>query len=434
MSDQSRRKPLKSIAAGSGAIVAGKSLPESWSRPMELLPLNTMKIKPTSTRKIRIQVPIPLMPLMIGLGVIAFSSTLAWAQDPRGSVPTPHWFTKIWEPLPLIDAHSQFDENVNLVQIKQHMRENCVVTTVLATRGLRQPVPNPPYGLHINPPYGPHIYYNPRPSIIHALRTKSGKGNESSDAFSLYLNRQLEFDDLYHLHPRPLFNAMGEVLMYHGEKKTGAVEVFFLPDDDRVSTAMTVARDRKWPFIAHIEFAGLERDYGEAERTDYMWKFKTFLRKNSDHPVILIHMGQLETLEVQMLLEQHPNLYFMTSHANFIVNEGSVEPWTEMFDNTGNLTWEWSWLIKRFPKRFIFALDNVYKKHWGWEPDLYAQQVKLWRRALKMLQREWEGEVAHAVAYRNAMRLFGITPPAPCWYRPAPLYPQPGPLYPQVRP
>lgn len=33
-SRESRRKLLKSIAAGSGAIVAGKSLPESWSRPV----------------------------------------------------------------------------------------------------------------------------------------------------------------------------------------------------------------------------------------------------------------------------------------------------------------------------------------------------------------------------------------------------------------
>ena len=33
-SSESRRKLLKSIAAGSGAIVAGKSLPESWSRPI----------------------------------------------------------------------------------------------------------------------------------------------------------------------------------------------------------------------------------------------------------------------------------------------------------------------------------------------------------------------------------------------------------------
>lgn len=33
-SREGRRKLLKSIAAGSGAIVAGKSLPESWSRPV----------------------------------------------------------------------------------------------------------------------------------------------------------------------------------------------------------------------------------------------------------------------------------------------------------------------------------------------------------------------------------------------------------------
>ena len=34
MSDQSRRKLLKSLAAGSGAVVTAKSLPESWSRPV----------------------------------------------------------------------------------------------------------------------------------------------------------------------------------------------------------------------------------------------------------------------------------------------------------------------------------------------------------------------------------------------------------------
>lgn len=32
--NESRRKLLKSIAAGSGAVVVGKSLPESWSKPV----------------------------------------------------------------------------------------------------------------------------------------------------------------------------------------------------------------------------------------------------------------------------------------------------------------------------------------------------------------------------------------------------------------
>lgn len=34
MSDQSRRKLLKSIAAGSGAVITGKSLPENWTKPV----------------------------------------------------------------------------------------------------------------------------------------------------------------------------------------------------------------------------------------------------------------------------------------------------------------------------------------------------------------------------------------------------------------
>lgn len=33
-SNDSRRKLLKSLAAGSGAVVAGKGLPESWSKPI----------------------------------------------------------------------------------------------------------------------------------------------------------------------------------------------------------------------------------------------------------------------------------------------------------------------------------------------------------------------------------------------------------------
>ena len=50
-SSVSRRKLLKSIAAGSGAIVAGKSLPESWSRPVVgsvMLPAHAQTSTPTT--------------------------------------------------------------------------------------------------------------------------------------------------------------------------------------------------------------------------------------------------------------------------------------------------------------------------------------------------------------------------------------------------
>jgi hypothetical protein len=50
-SQESRRKLLKSIAAGSGAIVAGKSLPENWKRPVVdsvMLPAHAQTSPPTS--------------------------------------------------------------------------------------------------------------------------------------------------------------------------------------------------------------------------------------------------------------------------------------------------------------------------------------------------------------------------------------------------
>lgn len=50
-SNESRRKLLKSVAAGSGAIVAGKSLPESWSRPVVdsvMLPAHAQTSPPSS--------------------------------------------------------------------------------------------------------------------------------------------------------------------------------------------------------------------------------------------------------------------------------------------------------------------------------------------------------------------------------------------------
>lgn len=50
-SSESRRKLLKSIAVGSGAIVAGKSLPESWSRPVVesvLLPAHAITSSPNN--------------------------------------------------------------------------------------------------------------------------------------------------------------------------------------------------------------------------------------------------------------------------------------------------------------------------------------------------------------------------------------------------
>jgi len=73
-----------------------------------------------------------------------------------------------------------------------------------------------------------------------------------------------------------------------------------------------------------------------------------------------------------------------------------------MFENDG-LAPEWKTLIVTNPKRFIFALDNVWPNHWR---NDYEEQVSLWKNALNKLP----PEVAHAVAHGNTESLWKLKP------------------------
>ena len=91
----------------------------------------------------------------------------------------------------------------------------------------------------------------------------------------------------------------------------------------------------------------------------------------------------------------------------FIIHSNPVaaarpQPWINMFNN-GELHPKWAELIKAYPDRFIFALDNVTQKHWTHD---YEGLVELWRTALERLP----SNVAHAVAHGNAERLWGLPP------------------------
>ena len=131
-----------------------------------------------------------------------------------------------------------------------------------------------------------------------------------------------------------------------------------------------------------------------------MEQLEAMLRQNPAHPFAMIHMGQLREGDVQRLIENHKNVYFLTSHANPVVISGSNQPWTQMFEGDV-LARGWQDLMVKYPDRFVFAIDNVWPEHWG---DYYLQQVECWRKAFAALPRE----VANAVAHGNAERLWGI--------------------------
>jgi len=173
--------------------------------------------------------------------------------------------------------------------------------------------------------------------------------------------------------------------------------VAFPPGNAKPAAALDVALSKGWPFIIHIEFASLG-----ARRAQYMNGMEAMLRAHPEHPFLLIHMGQLRPEEAGRLLAAHPNLHFIPAHTTPVTLAESREPWTPMFDD-GTLSATWRDLILRYPDRFVLGFDNVWARHWK---EFYLPQVKLWRRALS----DMPDAIAHAVAHRNAERLWNLPP------------------------
>jgi predicted TIM-barrel fold metal-dependent hydrolase len=191
---------------------------------------------------------------------------------------------------------------------------------------------------------------------------------------------------------------MAEVILYHAQKGSKAPEWIVPISSPQVRAALKAALERKWPFIPHIEFAAAF----PRERKRFMADLEAMLRAHPDHPFLLIHMAQLDTEEAGRLIEAHPNVYFMTSHSNTLMVSKSAQPWTNLFDGA-ELAPDWRKLILKHPDRFILAFDNVFAEHWG---DYYLEQIALWRKTLKTLP----AAVAHAIAHRNAERLWRLPP------------------------
>jgi predicted TIM-barrel fold metal-dependent hydrolase len=275
-----------------------------------------------------------------------------------------------------VDAHSQVDSEVhNLSLITERMQQNGVRKTILAARAGRtnQDI------LDLADQSGG--------AIIPAIRTKSEAYNNNKPAFYQKLKRQ---------GASGRFGAIAEVLMYHAQKGNKAPEVKVLPSDKRVQAALDVAKQNGWPFVAHIEFAALS---GNA-RKEFMQQFIALLEHNRDVPIVLMHVGQLQPDEVGKLLGEQPNLYLNVAHTDRFTINRSSEPWTNLFQGD-SIKPAWQALMKQYPDRFIFALDNVWAEHWE---SFYPNKVKLWRKALGELPLK----VASAIAHGNAERLWHL--------------------------
>ena len=266
-----------------------------------------------------------------------------------------------------VDAHSQIDEGVAAETVISLMDENEVRATILATRGK----PHPETVVNLSDRYPGRI--------VPSVRTKGRNISAGAQARS------------------GRFRAMSEVLLYHARKGSRAPEVVQMPSSMATRNDLALTREMGWPFVMHIEFASLSPDRAQ----QYMGETEVLLSSNPDHNFVLIHMGQLPAKEAARLLSKFSNLHFFVSHSNPVIIQHSKQPWVNLFDGR-RLAPEWKALFLRYPKNFIFALDNVWPEHWG-KP--YGEQMTLWREALQDVPQE----VAELFAHGNAERLWKLS-------------------------
>lgn len=279
-----------------------------------------------------------------------------------------------------IDAHSQIDKFVSIEKIIEIMDENGVKTTLLATRHGRKPTEVLEYA---------NKY---KGKIVPILATKQ---------FGYLSDDKKKYIETFKKLSKKEYQGIAEVLMWHSgcpNNKCPAVER--LPDDTRVQKILNIAKKKGWPFVAHIEFGSLY--FGNY--STYMNGFEELLIANESTPFALIHMGQLESEDVERLIKQYKNIHFLTAHTNPKSKEMAqgFKPWINMFDGHG-FREDWKRLLVQYPDRFIFAMDNV----WGdthWISSVYKEQIDYWKKALSQLP----SNVAHAIAHANAERLWKL--------------------------
>lgn len=279
------------------------------------------------------------------------------------------------EELYFVDAHSQYERDITGQEIIKYMDDAGVKAAIISTRRGRKAWD----AVSLAADYPGRVFP--------AVRVKGKDYTNNTKRFYKNLIKQIESDS---------FSAMGEVHMFHAQKGEWADDVEIHVYDKRIETTLKAAIDHGWPFVVHIEFASLSR--GRAE--SYMSELEKLLNDHPEHPIALIHMGQLDSVQAGKLLARFKNIYFLTSHADTITVSNSNQPWIDMFED-GELKSQWKSLVLEYPDHFVFAVDAVWADQWR---NDYVNHVKLWRKALSALP----GDIAEKVAHGNAEKLWKL--------------------------
>ncbi len=255
--------------------------------------------------------------------------------------------------LPIIDVHSQVDESVPVARVIEYAARAGVTQVLLSARGQMKTA-------QILDLASAHPA-----CIVPSVRTKGHAFDENRPGYYTLLDEQFK---------EPAFRAISEILLVHAPKGKRAPEVSVAANTPQVKEAIQRAIAKGWPIVLHYEFRWLTSAYDTSVRAKRMTELKSLLSQHPQQQFALIHMAQLDASDAADLLAAHPNLVFLTSHANPLMVNESRQPWTNMFAD-GELAPDWKALLLRHPDRFVLAFDNVWSEHWS---EKYVQQADIW--------------------------------------------------------
>lgn len=309
--------------------------------------------------------------------------------------------------IPIVDAHSQIDCTVSEELLLRRLDELGINRVLLSTRGGGGRCAGwSSHGLEERT----LAMARSHPAKVAALLSMKLDG---------WAFNELGADSMLKWEERAQGNGyagLGELLIQHARhehKNLSFPELDLSFNDVRVAKALEQAKQREVPVILHVEL----RD-NRAKSAETILDIKKLANENKEVNFGLIHMGQASAAQASDLIESSSNIFFITSHADSLValqlikrkRNGVIaqQGWTNLFRAGCAIkecpkAWKKDWknLIVNNPKRFVLAFDNVFVDHWG---QMFTVRVNLWRRALSLLPKD----VAHKVAYENAVRLWRL--------------------------
>ena len=277
----------------------------------------------------------------------------------------------------LIDAHSQKGKLISVEQLSEKINKTDVDFTLLSFR--LKPSKIKTELLEIKQLTGNKVRY--------LIPTKLFKFTQKTANSSMVVTR------LRNLIKTTKQNDMdyvgfGEIIVQHAphdHKRLKYDGINLDLNSKRISEAIDIVLKDNKPVILHVEL----NDY-ETDSKKILNQLVTLSNKNPNNNFLLMHMAQIEFSEAEFIIKNTKNIHFMTSHADNerrlqMKKKKGQQGWINLFDKDDKLKKKWIDLMNENPKRFVFALDNVWDNQWlrG-----YKKRVSMWRAALASLDKK----------------------------------------------